>query len=166
MTPARSMLARLATLAAMAIAAVGLVRLFDTSAAPRLAAHDAHASSDAAAMDPIAAMADAWCREINFTPAYAALNPYADASAQLAAAAFNPQDDYWGLPRSEGVETVAAYCSACHSLQIVMAQHQSREGWDYLLHWMVEKQGMAPPAPEMRQEILAYLTREFGAGEP
>ena len=66
------------------------------------------------------------------------------------------------LRRSEGVETVAAYCSACHTLQIVMQQRQTRDGWDYLLTWMAEKQGMAEPPPDMRAEILDYLSREFG----
>jgi hypothetical protein len=109
----------------------------------------------------VAAMAEAWSGEINFAPAYSPLNSYAETLQENAASTFDPSDDYWGLPREPGFEAVAAYCSACHTLQIVMAQRQSREGWDYLLHWMVEKQGMAPPAPETRAEILEYLSAEF-----
>lgn len=163
MSPARTIFARAATLAAMALSAAGLMRLFDSPAPAPSAAAASHAAADA---DPIALMAAAWSGEIDFAPSYAALNPYADASARIAAAAFDPGDDYWGLPRSEGYETVAAYCGACHSLQIVMAQRQTREGWDYLLAWMAQTQGMAPPEPQTRDEILDYLAREFGAGGP
>ncbi len=157
-----SALARLLTLAAMALAVTGLVRLF--GGGDEHGARLASRAAQGAGADPVLQMANAWMGEIGYAPSYAALNPYAEASAETASSAFDPADDYWGLPRSEGHETVAAYCAACHSLQIVMAQRQSREGWDYLLTWMVDKQGMAAPAPEMRDEMLVYLTREFGPG--
>ncbi len=113
--------------------------------------------------DRIATMADAWSAPIVFGDAYAALAPLAATQNAADGARFNPADDYWGLPRSEGVETVAALCGACHSLAIVMQQRQTDDGWNYLFDWMIEKQGMAPPDPEMRAEIIAYLSREFAS---
>lgn len=156
MTHAKTIFARAVTLAGMAFVVTVLMRLTETTPAPT------HAGNYAAAENTEPAMNETWSGEINYAPAYAALNPYDEAQEASVSSAFDPADDYWGLPRSEGVETVSAYCASCHSLQIVMQQRQSRDGWDYLLGWMVEKQGMAAPAPETRAEILDYLTREFG----
>ncbi|GJL96088.1 MAG: hypothetical protein DHS20C05_24930 [Hyphococcus sp.] len=100
--------------------------------------------------------------QINYAPAYSALDPLLSIDTNTNPSQFDPQDDYWGLPRSKGSEETAAYCTACHSLRIVMQQRQSRDGWDYLLTWMTEKQGMAEPFPEDREILLDYLTREFG----
>lgn len=159
MTSARDTLARIATLAAMVAVVAGLTQLFSPPhrSAPSIAQHTT------ATENPIATMSDKWSGEMNYAPSYAALNPYQSTDAEIVTSAFNPGDNYWGLPRSAGVETVAAYCAACHTLQIVMQQRQTREGWDYLLNWMVDKQGMAPPPDDTREEILNYLTREFPA---
>ena len=59
-------------------------------------------------------------------------------------------------------EETADHCTACYSLRIVIEQQQTRDGWDYLLTWVTEKQGMAEPFPEGRKILLDYLTREFG----
>jgi hypothetical protein len=154
MRSAQSILARVATLSVMAGSVALLMHLF----VDRTNVAEEFQQSNS---EKFITMADAWSGEIDFSPAYAALSPHADSTKVDPASAFDPADDYWGLPRTQGFETVAAYCSACHSLQIVMAQRQSREGWDYLLHWMVEKQGMAPPAPDTREEILDYLSTAF-----
>ncbi len=153
------MLARMASIAAMICAVVILVRLFSDEKPPTaepLPEPDITANS---VMEE--SVEEVWTGEINYAPAYAALNPYADITASTAASVFDPNEEYWGLPRSVGAESVAAWCSACHTLQIVMQQRQSRDGWDYLLHWMVDKQGMAEPPAETRAEILDYLSREF-----
>ena len=159
MTSAQDMLARIATAAAMIVAVVILVRLFSSEkpAAPA-PSHEPVAIAESHMPESMDA---AWKGEINYAPAYAALNPYADIAASTTASVFDPNDENWGLPRSAGVDSVAAWCSACHTLQIVMQQRQSRDGWNYLLHWMVDKQGMAEPPAETRAEILDYLSREF-----
>jgi hypothetical protein len=154
---ARCIAARTVTIAAMTLAVAGLTQLFSGGA--RLPVETPHAASPT---DRIAAMADAWTGEIDYAPSYAALDPAATAAAEAEVTGFNSADDYGGLPRTTGHETVAAYCASCHTLQIVMAQRQSREGWDYLLTWMAEQQGMAPPPTEVRSEIIDYLAREFG----
>lgn len=76
---------------------------------------------------------------------------------------FNPADDYWGLPRADGVDLVAGYCAACHSLRIVMQQNASETRWRELMAWMIEKQGMAAPPDEDLEQIIAYLSDHFGS---
>ncbi len=141
----------------MAGAVVVLTNLFDDP--NQVSANSAAEMTEAA---KVSAMADEWRGAVDYSPAYAALSPYAEITTEGAFVAFDPADDYWGLPREAGVETVSAYCSACHTMQIVMTQRQSREGWDYLLTWMVEKQGMSPPAKDTREEILDYLSNALG----
>ena len=72
-------------------------------------------------------------------------------------------DEFGGLPVSEGVDLTYYMCSACHSIRLVTQQRVTPERWDYLLDWMVEKQGMAPLPPDARTVVLDYLTRHFSA---
>lgn len=74
---------------------------------------------------------------------------------------FDPNDDYSGLPRTGAYELVDAYCSGCHSLQIVMQQRASEARWKELLLWMSEKQNM-PPLEDDEQNVLRYLATHFG----
>ncbi len=156
MSGAQHILVRAGILTGMSLTVFGLTTLFDR------APDDITSASHVATDDSGRSAPAVWNGEINYGPAYAALNPYQSQSTQIAGTLFDPSDDYWGLPRSVGHDTVSAYCAACHSLQIVMQQRQSRDGWDYLLTWMTDKQGMAAPPPETREEILNYLAREFG----
>ncbi|MEZ5995582.1 MAG: hypothetical protein R3C25_07485 [Hyphomonadaceae bacterium] len=110
-------------------------------------------------------MAANWSGEVRFEASYDALNPDAAPAAEGQASAsgvFDPNDEYWGLPRNQGYEDVAAYCSACHSLQLVMQQNRSERRWNELLDWMISQQGMPAPPAEDRQRLVAYLTRNFG----
>jgi cytochrome c len=65
-------------------------------------------------------------------------------------------------PAGPGQAEAGVLCNSCHSLAIVKQQRLSRDTWDKLLTWMVEKQGMAKQAPEQRQLILDYLVQHFG----
>ena len=76
-------------------------------------------------------------------------------------AQYDPADEFSGLPRTPGHETVYYQCTYCHSAQIIMQQRLPRSRWDYLLNWMVAQQGMPEPSPEARAEILDYLVRHF-----
>lgn len=155
----RDLLARAAMIAVMALCVTTLMRLFDEPADA-----EQHAAPEEKPT-PAEIMAASWGGAISYAPAYVALNPYQSISAEITQTLFDPSDDYWGLPRSPGHEWTSAYCVACHSLQIVMQQRQTREGWDYLLTWMVEKQGMAPLPDDTRAEVLDYLVREFPASD-
>ncbi len=121
-----------------------------------------HVGSPTTQAARIKTMADDWDGNINFDSPYEALAPLTVSDSEKLDIRFNPADDYWGLPRSEGVETVAGLCGACHSLAIVMQQRQTEKGWNYLFDWMIEKQGMAAIAGPTRDEIITYLSREFG----
>lgn len=169
MTPAQDFLIRALVISAMIGGVLVLMRLTGGEVASQIqkTAHATDATHVARApktrAERIAAMADNWSGSIVFGDAYAALTPLTTTQDGEESARFNPDDDYWGLPRSEGVETVAGLCGACHSLAIVMQQRQTEDGWNYLFDWMIEKQGMAEPAREMRVEIIAYLSREFAS---
>lgn len=97
----------------------------------------------------------------DFTWRFNALDPGL-ISAASASVMFDPADDYWGLPRTDGVELIAGYCAACHSLRIVIQQSASEARWRELMAWMVEKQGMARPPDDDFELIIAYLSAHFG----
>jgi len=42
-----------------------------------------------------------------------------------------------------------------------MQQHVTAERWDYLLKWMVDKQGMMEMEPEDEVLVRAYLNKHF-----
>ncbi|MBL8550739.1 MAG: hypothetical protein JNJ73_12215 [Hyphomonadaceae bacterium] len=119
----------------------------------------------------VVAMADKWAGEIAFEPSYDALAPSgealpaASAFSPAAVSSFDPSDPYSGLPRNDGYELVAGYCSGCHSLQIVMQQRHDARTWDGLLTFMVS-QGMPAPEAAERANLISYLSRNFGAQPP
>lgn len=70
------------------------------------------------------------------------------------------------LVPGEGAEETYIYCAACHSERLVAQQGLTRERWDELLVWMVEKQGMHPIDEPERSLILDYLAENYGPGRP
>lgn len=111
----------------------------------------------------VAAMAAGHDGGISFKDQFNALDPRIKRSAVERGSSFDPSDDYWGLPRTEGHEEVAASCAACHSLAIVMQQRVTPERWQYLLKWMVDKQGMQPMDSTETALVEAYLVRHFSS---
>ena len=79
-----------------------------------------------------------------------------------AAVAAPARDFGSGWPAGPGQAETGELCNSCHSLAIVKQQRLSRETWDKLLTWMVEKQGMAAQSPERRALMLEYLVQHFG----
>ncbi len=55
-------------------------------------------------------------------------------------------------------------CTACHGTAVIGRSRLTREGWDELMDWMAEKQGMAPLEGEERRVIVDYLARAFPPG--
>lgn len=49
---------------------------------------------------------------------------------------------------------------------IVAQQGKTRKGWDELLVWMVEEQGMSEPSSEDRELILDYLAEHYNTDRP
>ncbi len=159
MTAAAATIGRVAIIAGMVASVAGLMALF--SEAPVETREGARKSASSSAIEDMAAE---WSGEIDFGVPYLALAPSGKVEEASIASGFDPADDYWGLPRTPGVEAVAGWCGACHSLALVMQQHQSAAGWERLLSSMVEVQGMPSPGPDERAALVAYLAREFGPG--
>jgi hypothetical protein len=54
-----------------------------------------------------------------------------------------------------------ATCTACHGIKLVKAQGMSRRRWEETLQLMIEKNGMPVPDPEVRAQIVDYLSMAF-----
>jgi len=132
------------------------------------------ASPPTAAPDPgararrVEAMARTWPAapdyRVTFHPLGAAPREGSAGGGAVGGAPYDPQDAYRGLPRNGAYADVAAYCSACHTLEIVMQQRASRARWSYMLDWMTKEQNMPPLPQEDRARVLDYLSENFGAG--
>jgi hypothetical protein len=88
------------------------------------------------------------------------------ALAGLAPASSAQDDEFDGLPPGLGQEDTYYACNVCHSIRLVTQQRLSRERWDELLDWMVEKQGMPPLPEEDRALVLGYLAEHFNPAVP
>ena len=111
----------------------------------------------------VALMAAEWSREPDYTMHFNVLDPSAEPLEDTAAARFDPSAAHSGLPEDEGRELVEAYCTACHSIVLVMQQNMVESGWDATLTRMVTDRGMPEMQPDVRQSIMSYLTAHFGA---
>lgn len=79
----------------------------------------------------------------------------------------NEEDNEFGiLFNAPGVETTYYACSACHSERIVAQQGLNRKGWEEMLVWMVEEQGMFELEDAERNEVLDYLTTHYNVDRP
>ena len=100
------------------------------------------------------------------------LNSQSDAPLELGAtgdgdgAAASAEQDFGQLVDEPGVEATYYACTACHSEMIVAQQGKTREGWDKLLVWMVEEQGMSELPEDERDEILDYLAAHYNTDRP
>lgn len=104
-----------------------------------------------------------WPSTPDYSNRFDALAPLSNShTTNDARPSFDPIDDYGGLPRTGEFEFIAAYCSACHSLEIVMQQRANRDGWSDMLTWMEEQQGMVPLDEADRELFLNYFVEHFG----
>ena len=103
------------------------------------------------------------------------LNSMSDAPLELGAAKDADQttgsdaaaeQDFGQLVNEPGVEATYYACTGCHSEMIVAQQGKTREGWDDLLVWMVEEQGMAELPEDERNVILDYLAAHYNTDRP
>ena len=65
------------------------------------------------------------------------------------------------LPDGEGKDEVEAYCSACHSLRLVLQQRLKRSDWEEVLVTMVKEHGMSEIPPDDRALVLDYLAKHL-----
>lgn len=75
----------------------------------------------------------------------------------LLAVALAPGSD---LPDGKGKDVVETACSECHSLERIKAERRNEEGWNSLIHEMLEN-GAAINGNDM-PVIVAYLVKNFG----
>lgn len=89
-----------------------------------------------------------------------------EAAAPQAGAQADAAADVGVLYPDEGADITYGYCIACHSERIIAQQGLTRERWDELLVWMVEKQGMPELPEEDRETILDYLAEHYNTDRP
>lgn len=77
---------------------------------------------------------------------------------------YDPNDEYSGMPRTKGVETVVAQCAYCHSAALVMQQRLSRERWDKLVDWMVAERVCQNRTPRTARSCSITLPSISPAG--
>ena len=65
------------------------------------------------------------------------------------------------LHEGDGAAETLAYCSPCHSVQIVSEQRLSDEDWEAVFRIMEDEHGMAPILEPVRTRILTYLSRHY-----
>ncbi|PWC27001.1 hypothetical protein CR165_20135 [Pseudoroseomonas aestuarii] len=87
----------------------------------------------------------------------------AEAENARLAAVQTPAETEEVLPAGHGRAETFANCTACHSTAIIRRSGLTRERWDALMDWMVEKQNMTPLEPDMRVLIVDYLASAFPA---
>ena len=80
------------------------------------------------------------------------------------AAAARAEETPDALPEGPGREEAFYACTVCHGAAVIRRSRLTREGWDELMDWMTEKQGMAPLEGEERRVIVDYLARAFPPG--
>jgi competence protein ComEA len=81
------------------------------------------------------------------------------ASGQAPAPAAKPAGQYARLPEGPGKETLIRVCGKCHSPMNVIANGQSREGWESEITKMA---GLgASASDEEFTEILEYVSKNF-----
>lgn len=76
------------------------------------------------------------------------------------------ESEFGMLKVAEGVEETYYNCVACHSERIIAQQGLTRDGWDELLVWMVEEQGMHEIEDPERSKILDYLAAHYNEDRP
>jgi competence protein ComEA len=65
------------------------------------------------------------------------------------------------LPAGKGKELVENTCGSCHGLDVIVAQHASKDGWASIVDYMVSRGATGTPAEI--QTIVDYLAKNFPA---
>ncbi len=91
---------------------------------------------------------------------------FAAADPAVATAPASDAPDFGVLFAAEGVEETFDYCTACHSERIIAQQGQTRVGWEELIEWMIDEQGLTPIEEPDLSKILDYLSANYGTDRP
>ena len=82
--------------------------------------------------------------------------------AEAAAGIAGRAEEETVLAEGEGRSETFAYCTACHNTALIRRSAFTRDRWDELMDWMVEKHGMNPIEGEFRATIVDYLAQHYG----
>lgn len=69
-----------------------------------------------------------------------------------------------GLVYGKGFKEVRATCTACHSAQLVTQNRATREGWESMIRWMQQTQGLWDLGA-YEPIILDYLAEHYAPQE-
>jgi competence protein ComEA len=67
------------------------------------------------------------------------------------------------LPPGKGKDLVENNCGSCHGLDVVVAQHATKDGWASIVDYMVSRG--ATGTPEEISTIVDYLAKNFPAAK-
>lgn len=59
-------------------------------------------------------------------------------------------------------EMFRAYCTACHSLEVVETQHLDRKTWEWVMHDVVNEWGGTWITPKEQAILIEYLVANYG----
>ena len=76
----------------------------------------------------------------------------------------NGIDTLTGLVAEGDYLLVKGNCLACHSAKLITQHRATEAGWDEILHWMQEKQGLQDLG-DRRAPIIAYLAEYYAPEE-
>lgn len=65
-----------------------------------------------------------------------------------------------GLIDDEGLMTVIAHCTACHSAQLITQNRMNKERWDATIRWMQETQNLWDLG-DNQEVIVNYLVKNY-----
>src|SRR5277367_1302146 len=65
------------------------------------------------------------------------------------------------LPAGKGKELVENTCGSCHGLDVIVAQHATKDGWASIVDYMVSRGATGTPAEIAT--IVDYLAKNFPA---
>src|ERR1700683_5768397 len=65
------------------------------------------------------------------------------------------------LPAGKGKDLVENTCGSCHGLDVVVAQHATKNGWSSIVDYMVSRGASGTPAEIAT--IVDYLAKNFPA---
>ena len=63
------------------------------------------------------------------------------------------------LPAGKGKDLVENTCGSCHGLDVVVAQHATKDGWQSIVDYMVSRG--ATGTPDEIKSIVDYLAKNF-----
>lgn len=65
-----------------------------------------------------------------------------------------------GLVYAPGFELVKANCTVCHSSKLITQNRATKEGWEQMIDWMQETQGLWDLGNK-KEKIVTYLAKNY-----